>query len=122
MPVPPAARSTHRGVGLKSWRLIARNLPFDTHEGELREKAEPHGHLLEVVLPKCRDPKYPQSCAGYAFLQFKTRKEAEGAKEAMNFSEFKGRKIALDYALDKDSWVAKEQEGWIYKLGDSLGI
>ncbi len=45
-PIPSTTveKSTHRGCGLKAWRLIIRNLAFDSNEQELRQLAEPHGH------------------------------------------------------------------------------
>ncbi|KAH7722770.1 Protein RBM-28 [Aphelenchoides avenae] len=100
-----ANRQTHRGVGIKQWRLVARNLPFATKKEELEEFFGNHGHVLEVVLPKCKDKRFPDSCAGFAFVQYASKGSAENAKKTANFSEFKGRKIAVDYAVDKDTYV-----------------
>ncbi|KAI1709866.1 RNA recognition motif domain-containing protein [Ditylenchus destructor] len=102
---------THRGPGIKSWRLIIRNLPFDTKEEEVTELASKFGRIKELRLPKCKDTKFPDSCAGFCFVQYFGRKEAEEAKEQLNFTQFKSRKVAVDWALDKDSYMTKTIEG-----------
>ncbi|KAI1721971.1 RNA recognition motif domain-containing protein [Ditylenchus destructor] len=101
----------HRGPGIKSWRLIIRNLPFDTKEEEVTELASKFGRIKELRLPKCKDKKFPDSCAGFCFVQYSGRKEAAEAKEQLNFTQFKSRKVAVDWALDKDTYMTKTLEG-----------
>uniref|UniRef100_A0A915D6W7 RRM domain-containing protein n=1 Tax=Ditylenchus dipsaci TaxID=166011 RepID=A0A915D6W7_9BILA len=101
---------TSRGPGIKSWRIIIRNLPFDTKTEDVQELAKAFGSIKEVKLPKCKDTKFPDSCAGFCFVQFATRKEAEAARENLNFTEFKKRKVAVDWAIDKDRYVTKTTE------------
>uniref|UniRef100_A0A1I8AY80 RNA-binding protein 28 n=1 Tax=Meloidogyne hapla TaxID=6305 RepID=A0A1I8AY80_MELHA len=105
-----SAPKSHRGPGLKQWRILVRNLKFETKEEDIRKVAGKFGEILEINLPKCRDRRFPTSCAGFCFIQFKRRADAEKAKEQLNFSQFNGRKIALDWAMDKDknSKVTKE--------------
>lgn len=116
MEVPPApCILTHRGqgsikVGIKQWRLIMRNLPFNTTVEQINELATGFGHVIEVNLPKCKDKRYPNSCAGFCFVQFARRCDAESAQKALNFSEFNGRKIAVDWSLEKDAYVTITSE------------
>ena len=66
--------------------------------------------MIEVNLPKCKDKRYPNSCAGFCFVQFARRCDAESAQKALNFSEFNGRKIAVDWSLEKDAYVTITSE------------
>lgn len=61
-------------------------------------------------MPKCKDKRYPNSCAGFCFVQFARRCDAESAQKALNFSEFNGRKIAVDWSLEKDAYVTITSE------------
>ncbi|VIO93281.1 RNA-binding protein, putative [Brugia malayi] len=88
----------------KSWRLIVRNLPFKTTQEDLQTVFGNFGPLSEIVLPKCKDKRFPNSCAGFAFIQFRKRQNAMEAIEKLNMSEVLGRKIAVDYALSKDTY------------------
>lgn len=103
-------RVTHRGPGIKHWRLIVRNLPFDTSKEDIEQWAGKFGKITEIVLPKSKDKRYPNSCAGFCFIQFSSSKNAEKANKLLNFTKLKGRKVAVDWALDKDSWVTKMHE------------
>lgn len=67
--------------------------------------------MFEIVLPKCKDKKYPNSCAGYAFIQYKVRESAEKAINDSDLKEFKERKVILDWAKDKDTYVTAILEG-----------
>ncbi|VDM96442.1 unnamed protein product [Thelazia callipaeda] len=88
----------------KSWRLIVRNLPFKLTEEKLKSVFEAIGPCTEFVLPKCKDKRFPNSCAGFAFVQFQKRADAVKAIEVLNMTEIFGRKVALDWALSKDSY------------------
>lgn len=45
------------------------------------------GPFTEIVLPKCKDKRFPDSCAGFAFIQFRKRQDAVKAMETLNMSE-----------------------------------
>uniref|UniRef100_A0A183BM60 RNA-binding protein 28 n=1 Tax=Globodera pallida TaxID=36090 RepID=A0A183BM60_GLOPA len=96
--------------GIKQWRLIFRNLPFTTSEEDLREWAGTFGKIREIVLPKCADKRFPKSTAGFCFVQFSSRKDAENAKKCLNFTQLNGRKVAVDWALDKDHFITRMHE------------
>lgn len=76
----------------------------------MKEYFEKHGTVKDIQLPKCKDPRFPKSCAGFAFIQYGGRNSARDAVEKLNFSTFKGRKIAVDWSLDKDEYVTKNQD------------
>ncbi|VDN55480.1 unnamed protein product [Dracunculus medinensis] len=80
---------------MKHWRLIIRNLPFQTVVEDLEKICRKFGQCAEIVLPKCKDKRFPQSCAGFAFVQFARKKDAENIK---------GRKIIVDWAVPKDTY------------------
>ncbi|CAG9539366.1 unnamed protein product [Cercopithifilaria johnstoni] len=88
----------------KSWRLIVRNLPFKTTQEDLQALFGDIGPLIEIVLPKCKDKRFPNSYAGFAFIQFQKRQDAVKSIEKLNMSEVLGRKIAVDWALSKDTY------------------
>ncbi|KAK0429211.1 hypothetical protein QR680_011254 [Steinernema hermaphroditum] len=86
-------------------RLIVRNLPFDTSKDDLQELFSKVGELSEVAIPPCKDKRFPKSCAGFGFVNFVKKSDAANAKEQLNFTQFKGRKIAVDWAVNKDEYV-----------------
>ncbi|VDM10833.1 unnamed protein product [Wuchereria bancrofti] len=94
----------------KSWRLIVRNLPFKTTQEDLQTVFGNFGPFTEIVLPKCKDKRFPNSCAGFAFIQFRKRQDAVEAIEKLNMSQVLGRKIAVDYALSKDTYETAVHE------------
>jgi RNA recognition motif-containing protein len=69
------------------------------------------GTIKDVQLPKCKDPRFPKSCAGFAFIQYSGRNSARQAIEELNFTEFKGRKIAVDWTVNKDEYVSQTLTG-----------
>ena len=71
------------------------------------------GNIREINLPKSKDRRFPNSCAGFCFIQFSSKKDAQKAIEELNFTMLKDRKVSVDWAIDKDSWVTKEQEGFL---------
>uniref|UniRef100_A0A0K0FME4 RNA-binding protein 28 (inferred by orthology to a human protein) n=1 Tax=Strongyloides venezuelensis TaxID=75913 RepID=A0A0K0FME4_STRVS len=100
------SRQNHRGVGIKAWRLIVRNLPYKTKKSELEEIFKKYGVLQEIVLPSNKDhKKFKKCCAGFAFIQYKRREDAENALKGENFKELGNRKIAIDYSMDKEDYL-----------------
>ncbi|CAJ0932393.1 unnamed protein product, partial [Mesorhabditis belari] len=94
----------------KPWRLIVRNLNFNTKVADLQNAASKFGPFTEIVLPKCKDERYPNSCAGFAFIQFKDRETATKFKEHYNQNPLNNRPIAVDFALDKDTYATSTFE------------
>lgn len=46
-------RQTHRGVGIKQWRLVARNLPFSVSFDEIFGCDEHFGKFLDILRNFC---------------------------------------------------------------------
>lgn len=44
--------------------------------------------MFKVVLPKCKDKKFPKSCAGFGFVQYKTEEDADKALVSQTFYFF----------------------------------
>ncbi|GMT15044.1 hypothetical protein PFISCL1PPCAC_6341, partial [Pristionchus fissidentatus] len=98
-------------VNLRHWRIIIRNLPFKTTKEDLEKACAPFGEFTEVVLPKCKDKRFPDSCAGFGFVQYKTEEEADKGLKGLNEAKINGRKVAADWTMPKDTYeTAKHDE------------
>ncbi|KJH45258.1 hypothetical protein DICVIV_08712 [Dictyocaulus viviparus] len=69
---------------------------------EIQNVCSRFGLCSEIVLPPSKT--MPGRSAGFAFVQFKTRESAEKARDYFNANKFKGRFIAADWALPKDTY------------------
>ncbi|KAK6032827.1 hypothetical protein OSTOST_00984 [Ostertagia ostertagi] len=98
----------HKDAKLKSWRLIIRNLPFKTTREDMQSACSAFGSFTDIVVPASK--KIPGRAAGFAFIQFKTRESAEKAREFFNSNKFKGRMVAADWALPKDTYETAARE------------
>ncbi|MCI4379043.1 hypothetical protein PGIGA_G00223350 [Pangasianodon gigas] len=85
-------------------RLIIRNLSFKCSEADLKEVFSKYGTVLEVKIPLKPDGKK----RGFAFVQFKNMLEAGKALAATNLKEIKDRKVAVDWAVSKDKFMANQ--------------
>ena len=104
----------------KEGRLIVRNVGFNVNVEQLRKRFEDFGELVEVVLPppkrttpftpdgrKLRIPPH----AGYAFVEFDTREQAQAAITGVNGNRIGGRQVAVDFSYDSRIYKAiKERE------------
>ncbi|CAN9499236.1 unnamed protein product [Ophioblennius macclurei] len=86
-------------------RLIIRNLSFKCTETELKEIFGKFGTVVDAYIPLKPDGKM----RGFGFVLFKTVSGAGKALSAMNLKEIKGRQVAVDWAVTKDSYVATQQ-------------
>lgn len=112
--IEKSAKSAREG------RLIVRNVGFNVNAEQLRERFEDFGELVEVVLPQSkrttpfasdgRRMRIPPH-AGYAFVEFDTREQAEQAITAVNGNRIGGRQVAVDFSYDSRIYKAiKERE------------
>ncbi|XP_077452686.1 RNA-binding protein 28 [Stigmatopora argus] len=85
-------------------RLIIRNLSFKCSEEELTEIFGKFGEVLLAKIPLKPDGKK----RGFAFVQFKNLSGAAKALKAMNMKEIKDRKVAVDWAVAKDDYLAMQ--------------
>ena len=81
-------------------KLIVRNLPWSIKESEdLGVLFRSFGKVKYATLPKKGN-----KLAGFGFVVLRGRKNAEKALEAVNGKEVDGRTLAVDWAVDKDTW------------------
>ncbi|KAL2832351.1 putative ribosome biogenesis [Aspergillus pseudoustus] len=87
-------------------KLIVRNLPWSIKEPEdLAVHFRSFGKVKYVTLPK----KGTQ-LAGFGFVVLRGKKNAEKALEAVNGKEVDGRTLAVDWAVDKETWETLQKE------------
>ena len=82
-------------------KLIVRNLPWRIKEAhDLALLFRSYGKVKHAVVPK-RSPKVQ---TGFGFVVLRGRKNAEKALAEMNGKDVDGRTIAVDWAVDKETW------------------
>ncbi|GIY00296.1 RNA-binding protein 28 [Caerostris darwini] len=89
----------------KRKRLIIRNLSFKASEEDLKEIFSKYGNVIGVNIPLKQDGKK----RGFAFIEFEDTKSLIQAMKNMNYKEIHGRKVAIDFAIDKNSYESKLQ-------------
>jgi nucleolar protein 4 len=92
-------------------KIIVRNLPWSIKEpDQLGKYFLGFGKVNFVTLPK----KPSGELRGFAFVALRGKKNAEKAVRELNGKEIDGRTIAVDWAVDRDTWQGlqkTEQEG-----------
>jgi len=73
-------------------KLYVGNLPYELESDQLKEVFEEFGEVKSCFVAKGK---------GYGFVEFALPVEAEKAKEALNDSDFEGRKLRIDFAFPK---------------------
>lgn len=82
-------------------KLIVRNLPWSIKTPEqLQKHFLSFGKIHFVKLPKLPSGEL----RGFAFVAMRGKKNAEKAMEQLNGKEIDGRQIAVDWAVDKETW------------------
>ncbi|KAJ9297958.1 hypothetical protein DTO271G3_4179 [Paecilomyces variotii] len=81
-------------------KLIVRNLPWSIKEpDDLAVLFRSYGKVKYAVLPKKGN-----QLAGFGFVVIRGKKNAEKALEGVNGKEVDGRTIAVDWAVDRETW------------------
>jgi RNA recognition motif-containing protein len=105
---------------VKEGRLIVRNVGFRVNVEQIRKRFEDYGELIDVSLPpskkteeKGTDGKVRRIPlhAGYAFVEFDTREQAQTAILAVNGNRIGGRPVAVDFAYDSRLYKAIQNKG-----------
>lgn len=116
--------SVNDRLNQKPPRLIVRNLPWSIKDADqLAALFRSFGKVKHASMPK----RGPGLSAGFGFVLLRGRKNAEKAMELLNGKEIEGRAIAVDWAVDKDTWdnlQAGEQAAKIeseHQNGDQSG-
>ncbi|KAL5117882.1 RNA recognition motif-containing protein [Pleosporales sp. CAS-2024a] len=87
-------------------KLIVRNLPWSIKTpDQLGKHFLAYGKVNFVTLPK----KPSGELRGFAFVALRGTKNAEKAIKELNGKEIDGRPIAVDWAVDKDTWQGLQQ-------------
>ncbi|KJY01988.1 ribosome biogenesis protein Nop4 [Zymoseptoria brevis] len=82
-------------------KLIVRNLPWSIKRGDQLEKLFlSFGKVKKAYIPK----KGPGLMAGFGFVLMRGKKNAEKAIEGVNGKEIDGRTLAVDWAVEKDTY------------------
>ncbi|KAF4963985.1 hypothetical protein FSARC_8054 [Fusarium sarcochroum] len=95
----------------KPAKLIVRNLPWSIKTSEqLNHLFRSFGKVKFADLPQSKG-----KLKGFGFVTLRGKKNAERALEAINGKEIDGRTLAVDWAVDKDTWEkqqpAEEKKG-----------
>ncbi|KAF2661077.1 RNA-binding domain-containing protein [Lophiostoma macrostomum CBS 122681] len=104
-PGPAAAKAKaereEQKKGQGSPKLIVRNLPWTVKTPEqLGLLFRMYGKIKDVTLPKTQTGQLK----GFGFVLLRGRKNAEKALAGVNGKEVDGRQLAVDWAVDKDTW------------------
>jgi nucleolar protein 4 len=82
-------------------RLIVRNLPWSIkYPDQLAKLFQSYGKVKHTVLPKGKTGLL----RGFGFVIMRGRPNAEKAIEGVNGKEIDGRQLAVDWAVDKETW------------------
>lgn len=82
-------------------RLIVRNLPWSIkYPDQLAKLFQSYGKVKHTVLPKGKTGLL----RGFGFVIMRGKPNAEKALEGVNGKEIDGRTLAVDWAVDKDTW------------------
>ncbi|KAK6005324.1 hypothetical protein QM012_008103 [Aureobasidium pullulans] len=88
-------------------RLIVRNLPWSIkYPDQLAKLFQSYGKVKHTVLPKGKTGLL----RGFGFVIMRGRPNAEKAIEGVNGKEIDGRQLAVDWAVDKETWENTPQE------------
>ncbi|KAK3313403.1 hypothetical protein B0H66DRAFT_565998 [Apodospora peruviana] len=90
----------------KAPKLIIRNLPWSIKKPEQLENLfRPYGKVKFADLPNEKG-----KLAGFGFVTLRGRPNAERALAAVNGKEVDGRTLAVDWAVDKQTWDSQNHD------------
>lgn len=88
-------------------KLIVRNLPWSVKKPEhLAALFQSFGKVKYADLPNTNG-----KLKGFGFVTMRRRKHGQQALESINEKEIDGRTLAVDWAVDKQTWEGQAQEG-----------
>ncbi|KIW13049.1 hypothetical protein PV08_08236 [Exophiala spinifera] len=87
-------------------RLIVRNLPWSIKTGDdLAVLFRSYGKVKHAVVPQ----KGPRVQYGFGIVVLRGKKNAERAIAGVNGKEVDGRTLAVDWAVDKETWEKQQK-------------
>lgn len=88
-------------------KLIIRNLPWSVKSSDQLAKVfEKFGKVKFSTLPKIKEGTQ----SGFGFITMRSKKCAETAMKMLNNTTIDGRIIAVDWAVDKNTWEKRNKE------------
>ncbi|RMD43263.1 hypothetical protein DV735_g1862, partial [Chaetothyriales sp. CBS 134920] len=88
-------------------RLIVRNLPWSISTAEdLTKLFQSYGKIKHAIVPK----RSAGSQYGFGIVIIRGKKNAQKALEQVNGKVIDGRTLAVDWAVDKDTWQQLQQQ------------
>lgn len=87
-------------------KLIVRNLPWSiTKPEQLAALFASYAEVKHAIIPKTP----PGLSAGFGFVVLRRRKDGDQALQSVNGQEIEGRKLAVDWAVEKPVWDALQK-------------
>ncbi|MFM2242472.1 MAG: hypothetical protein RLZ97_1327 [Verrucomicrobiota bacterium] len=80
-------------------KMYVGNLPFDTHEDDLRGLFGTYGSVTDVHLPTDRESGRPR---GFAFVTMDSRESMESAIKGLDGEDFNGRALRINEAQPRE--------------------
>ncbi|KAI2636325.1 RNA-binding domain-containing protein [Hypomontagnella submonticulosa] len=103
--VRKAEREAMLAEARKAPKLIVRNLPWSIKTSkQLEALFQSFGKVKYADLPNDKG-----KLSGFGFVTMRGRKNAERAMEAINGKTVDGRTLAVDWAVDKQTWEQQKQ-------------
>ncbi|KAI0378758.1 RNA-binding domain-containing protein [Hypomontagnella monticulosa] len=100
-----AEREAMLAEARKAPKLIVRNLPWSIKSSnQLEALFRSFGKVKYADLPNAKG-----KLSGFGFVTMRGRKNAERAMEAINGKTVDGRTLAVDWAVDKQTWEQQKQ-------------
>lgn len=97
----------------QSPKLIVRNLPWSFKEADqLVDLFTCYGNVKFATLPK----KRPGISPGFGFVVMQAKKSAENAMHSLNGKSVEGRKLAVDWAVEKNIWETLQENEKVAKF------
>ncbi|KAG3108504.1 hypothetical protein PI125_g11777 [Phytophthora idaei] len=83
--------------------VFVRNLPFGVTQEELEQVFSEVGPVRKIDVIKDKGKRKSEMLTrGFAFVKFAVESDAAVAVEKLNKTDFQGRKMLIDYAMEKD--------------------
>ncbi|OTB02279.1 hypothetical protein M426DRAFT_13726 [Hypoxylon sp. CI-4A] len=101
-----AERQAMLAEARKAPKLIVRNLPWSIKtSNQLAAMFQGYGKVRYADLPNSKG-----KLSGFGFITMRGKKNAERAMEAVNGKTIDGRTLAVDWAVDKQTWEQQKQD------------
>ena len=97
-PPPPVRDEAPNPRDLPGVSVLVRNISFDAHEDDIRDKFQAYGNVLDVYMPKDRETGRKR---GLAFVKYAIQGEADDAVEKATGMDIMGREVRCEIANER---------------------